>query len=599
MKKVKFNITIILFFLFVSVFVILVASQLLQDKVKLLKDEKYFSIAKEIKNQTKILIDEKSNATLTIGMSLALDKSIIEALKSGIPSSIKLKEFSSSLRKNSDFKNVWFQIIAKDGKSFYRSWIDKKGDSVLSARVEVVKILKKPEIMSIVSVGKFDMTFKSMVPIYDNGELLGIFEVITHFNSISKNLKNKDINSVILVDKKYKKQLIKPFTKLFIEDYYIANLDADSIYINQIKQKGVKELLTYNTYYEDKVNNNLITIYKLPDINSNPMGYFVLFKKISDIDMSDVEIVIDKIIFLIVFVIIAISIALYYFSNKKIVDEISSQNIRMKKLNDDLLKTLKEQKKLEKQKNEQQHMLFQQSKMASMGEMIGNIAHQWRQPIAIISMWSNNIIADIDMDEVENNSLKNYANNINKQTNHLSQTIDDFRNFFTPNKTETTFIAKNVIDKTMNLLSASLKTHEIEVIENIEDIEITLLENELMQVILNIIKNAKDILVTLSSDSKRFIFINIYKKENSVIIEIKDNGGGIPKKIINKIFEPYFTTKHKSQGTGIGLYMAEAIVKKHLVGKIFAENVEYKYNGEKYNGAQFTIDLPIIKKDLS
>jgi len=195
MKKVKFNITIILFFLFVSVFVILVASQLLQDKVKLLKDEKYFSIAKEIKNQTKILIDEKSNATLTIGMSLALDKSIIEALKSGIPSSIKLKEFSSSLRKNSDFKNVWFQIIAKDGKSFYRSWIDKKGDSVLSARVEVVKILKKPEIMSIVSVGKFDMTFKSMVPIYDNGELLGIFEVITHFNSISKNLKNKDIKN--------------------------------------------------------------------------------------------------------------------------------------------------------------------------------------------------------------------------------------------------------------------------------------------------------------------------------------------------------------------------------------------------------------------
>ena len=596
MRKVKFNISIITVFLIIAIFVVVIANKVLKDKVTSLKNEKYISVAKDIKNQTKLLVEEKRNATLTIGMALALDKNVIDALENKIPSLIKLKEFSKSLRENSDFKNVWFHIITKDGNSFYRSWIDKSGDSVLNARVDIVKILKNPKIMSTVSTGKFDMTFKSIIPIYSKNELLGIFEVITHFNSISKKLEEKDIESVILVDKRYKEQLIKPFTTLFVDDYYVANLDANIKYMNQIKEKGVETFLTYSEFYIDSKSDNLITVYKLPDINNNPMGYFILFKKISDIDMSDVELVIEKMIFFIVLILILIAISLYYLTNKKFVDEISSQNIRMKELNDDLSKTLEEQRKLEKQKDEQQQMLYQQSKMASMGEMIGNIAHQWRQPIAIISMWANNIIADIDMDDIENKSLRKYANNINEQTKHLSSTIDDFRNFFTPNKEKSTFKIKNIVDKTMGLLSASLKTHNIDVIKDIEDIEVTLLENELMQVILNIIKNAKDILVTLPEDSRRLLFINIYKKDKSIVIEIKDNGGGVPKKIIHKIFDPYFTTKHKSQGTGIGLYMTQSIVTKHLDGEVGVINVEYEYNSVNYRGAVFKLVLPLEKK---
>ncbi|QOY52267.1 sensor histidine kinase [Candidatus Sulfurimonas baltica] len=237
-------------------------------------------------------------------------------------------------------------------------------------------------------------------------------------------------------------------------------------------------------------------------------------------------------------------------------------------------------------------LVYQQSKMASMGEMIGNIAHQWRQPIAIISMWANNIIADIDMGNIENEQLRKYANSINAQTQHLSQTIDDFRNFFAPNKEKKTFTLKNSIDKTMSLLTASFKTHSIELIENIEEIEITALENELTQGILNIIKNAKDILVTLPRESRKLIFVNVYKQGNRAIIEIKDSGGGIPENIIDKVFEPYFTTKHKSQGTGIGLYMTESIITKHLHGEISVENSEYDYEGKHYKGAVFAISLP-------
>ena len=256
--------------------------------------------------------------------------------------------------------------------------------------------------------------------------------------------------------------------------------------------------------------------------------------------------------------------------------------------------TLKDKIKDEVLKNRlKDNILFQQSKMASMGEMIGNIAHQWRQPISIIAMWANNIIADIDMDEIDKKDLRLYANNITSQTKQLSQTIEDFRNFFVPNKEKTKFTIQDSINKTMSLLVASFKTHNIEVIENIEDIKVELLENELTQAILNIVKNSKDIIVTLPEDTKRLIFITVYKDNENLIIEIKDNGGGVPIEIQDKIFEPYFTTKHKSQGTGIGLYMTNTIITKHLGGKLILENEKYEYQGESYIGAKFKAVLPL------
>ncbi len=248
---------------------------------------------------------------------------------------------------------------------------------------------------------------------------------------------------------------------------------------------------------------------------------------------------------------------------------------------------------LEKEAIEKERILFQQSKLASMGELLSNIAHQWRQPIAIISMWANNIIVDLDMDEVDNENLRKYTNNINNQTHHLSQTLDDFRNFFAPNKEKTTFELKDIIDNMINLLMVSFDTNNIEVIKNIQDIQTTILENELKQALLNILKNAKDIVSTLPKESKKLIFINIYTIKTEVIIEIIDNGGGIPEDIMEKIFEPYFTTKHKSMGTGIGLYMTQSIITKQLHSEIFVENVEYKHEDISYTGAKFTIKLPM------
>ena len=274
-------------------------------------------------------------------------------------------------------------------------------------------------------------------------------------------------------------------------------------------------------------------------------------------------------------------------------NQVSNRNKELLQLNlslEDIVQArTKELSEANKQKDE---LLLKQSKMASMGEMIGNIAHQWRQPIAIISMWANNIIADIDMEEIENENLRKYANNINEQTQYLSQTIDDFRNFYIPNKDANSFTLRSSVDKTMSLLAGSFKAHNIEVMENIEDIEIIALENELTQSLLNIIKNAKDVLVnTPLENRRRLLFIDIYKEDNSVVIEIKDSGGGIEEDILNKVYEPYFTTKQKTEGTGIGLYMTESIVTKHLNGEIIVLNEEYEYDEEKYKGAKFRIKL--------
>lgn len=595
----KINKHLIITFFSLFFVTILIANYFLKIKIETLKNEKYILTSKRIQNETKTLISEKKNATLAIAVALSFNKTIKSKLKNNKTDLVELKELSASLKKHTDFKNVWFQIITKDGISFYRSWIKKHGDSILNARLDIQEVLKNPKIMSTISTGKFDMTFKSMAPIYENNELLGIVEVITHFNSIAKKILKKGIEPIIIVDKKYKEQLKNPFTKLFIEDYYIANLNVNKKYIDLLKSKTVEHFINFSkSYHINKESNNLITLYKLPDIHGDKMGYFILFKKLDEIDMSDIYIVKEKLFFYIFSIMILLATTFYYFANKKFIEEISSKNIEMKKLNEQLSKAIKNQIQIQEQKDKQQDILFQQSKMASMGEMIGNIAHQWRQPIAIISMWANNIIADVDMQEINLVELKKYATKINEQTSHLSQTIDDFRNFFLPNKEKQTFTLKNSIDKTINLLSASFKAHNIEVIKEIEDVEITTLENELTQALLNIIKNSKDVLVKLDTKTKKLIFIKIYTDKEYLIIEIIDNGGGVPKEIKHKIFEPYFTTKHKSQGTGIGLYMTSAIINKHLNGKIYADNITYDFNSNKYKGAKFKIVLPLDSQTL-
>jgi signal transduction histidine kinase len=242
---------------------------------------------------------------------------------------------------------------------------------------------------------------------------------------------------------------------------------------------------------------------------------------------------------------------------------------------------------------EKEKLLVQQSKMALMGEMIGNIAHQWKQPLSLISM--SNALIQMDRTkaiDVEEKELDVAIENIDNSVQHLSETIDDFRNFFRPSKEKKFFNITKIFEKTFKLIDSQFKNNLVVLHTDIKEVQGFGYENELLQVIINILKNAKDEFVKKSSNTKRLLFINTYEEDKKLIIKIRDNAGGIPKEYLDKIFEAYFTTKSDSEGTGIGLYMSKQII-KGMNGKLKVSNVEYEFEDEKYIGAEFIISIPI------
>jgi len=259
-----------------------------------------------------------------------------------------------------------------------------------------------------------------------------------------------------------------------------------------------------------------------------------------------------------------------------------------------LNKKLNEKVKIEIQKNiEKNKILSEQSKMAAMGEMLGNIAHQWRQPLSAISTAATGAKLQKEMDCLSDHQLNSTLTTINDSAQYLSQTIDDFRGFYNPkNNIEKEFYIDKTLKKAFNLVSSQFISNNIKIIQNIEDYKLVSIENKLLQVLINILNNARDALIKVENQ-KRYIFIDTYKNDNNIVIEIKDNALGISENIIDRVFEPYFTTKHKSQGTGIGLYMSKKIMKKHLNGTISVTNEKYSYEGIDYTGAKFVLDINI------
>lgn len=217
-------------------------------------------------------------------------------------------------------------------------------------------------------------------------------------------------------------------------------------------------------------------------------------------------------------------------------------------------------------------MLIAQSRLAAMGEMIGMIAHQWRQPLNIISMNANNMILDITLDELDISEVEEYSHNIQIQTENLSKTIDDFRNFFKPDKSIVKIKLQDIIKETYKIVKDNLRSNDIAFNTSYKsESEIDACPRELMQVFVSIINNSKDAIIQKKHKDAK-IDVNIYEDENYVITDICDNGGGIDMEILPKIFDPYFTTKDETMGTGLGLYMSKMIIDNHFNGSIEAYN---------------------------
>ena len=284
----------------------------------------------------------------------------------------------------------------------------------------------------------------------------------------------------------------------------------------------------------------------------------------------------------------------YIEFNKQKIDEFEflAQTVQVQRnelidLNKNLSKKIKEE--LEKTQTIEKK-LFESDKLAAMGEMIGNISHQWRQPLSVISTIASGIVVNQKFNMLNLDHLESDMNNIVLQTKYLSNTIDDFRNFIKNTNVKSTFTITHLLDKLTSLTSSLLKNHNITLVKEINDsFELNAYENELIQALLNIINNSKDAIVSKKELTSRYIFINSRYLSNKKQLIIYDNGGGIEEKNMDKIFEPYFTTKHQSLGTGIGLHMTYNILVLKHKAEIEVSNYKYTYNDEYHSGAKFII----------
>ena len=377
--------------------------------------------------------------------------------------------------------------------------------------------------------GKFDEEWHLSVGVRnDDTHLLNIFEKLV--NSITEETKQKIISKYINI--KYEKSIdYKLFWSIIIFLILVLLLIIFTYilqrkYLNKVK-KVKKEIEVLNSSLEKKVK-----------------------KRTMELELSNKELVL--------------------------------KTLELEELNNNLDIKIKEE--IDNRKKQEQ-LLIHQSKLAEMGEMISMIAHQWRQPLSALGTIVQNIHLRYTLGKLDKEYIDNQKLLSNALTQKMSKTIDDFRNFFKPNKKKQVFSIKDAINQTIFLIDDSFKSNDIKIkCEILNDLSIYGYESELSQVLLNILTNAKDAFIENNTEYP-IIEIKTKKVQTHIKIIISDNAGGISKSIINKIFDPYFTTKTSCNGTGLGLYMNKIIVEENMQGQISVKNLK--------SGVQFTIFIPI------
>lgn len=271
-------------------------------------------------------------------------------------------------------------------------------------------------------------------------------------------------------------------------------------------------------------------------------------------------------------------------TNIQLENRVKERTSELENLNETLDQRIKEEVQ---QRHKQEDMLIHQSRLAAMGEMIGNIAHQWRQPLNALGLTIQNIQTAYENNYLNEDYINRTIQKSRRLTAQMSRTIDDFRDFFQPEQHKENFNLKKCILHSVEIVEASFRNYaiNIEILVD-ENISINGYSSQFSQVILNILNNAKDALIENREQNRQ---ITIATNENDDIIElfIEDNGGGIKEEIVDKIFDPYYTTKEQGKGTGIGLYMSKMIIEKNMQGVLSISNVE--------DGAKF--DIKIYKEN--
>jgi signal transduction histidine kinase len=531
----------------------------------------------------------------------------VSALQSELQNAFK-KEYK--LLKNEGVDNLHFHT--KDNYSFLRFHnLKRNGDDLSKIRKTVVHVNKFKKPVHGFEVGRFHNGYRFVYPLFDltNGNHLGSVEIsfglkyfVMEFIETLDVLSNFRIKKEI-VDRKYDKDSIEKLYKVGrIENYY-SQKDILSL-IHKDKRTKIKTLKADIKTIENGVSHvekgNTISLF---DYKSRTLITFIpVFNNVTKevcgfttIRSNDKYIYNKRInTFFILLLIAFISLfSLYYIYRKstqhKEIQELLQNEVDKKtKELQDINNNLEEKVKEEVDKNIKHELkIYEQSKLAGLGDMIGNIVHQWRQPLSSMSALTSALLYKNELKILKEDDMNNDLEKVLVKIQYLSETIETFRNYLKEEKVKRTVVLQDRIELSASITEISLKDNHIDLIKNyksVEPIKVSIVIGELSQVIINIINNAKDALIE-KKVKEPWINISLETTDKTAIVTIEDNAGGIPEHVMPKIFDQYFTTKDESIGTGLGLHMSYKIITDSLDGKLYVKNSQ--------NGAKFFIELPI------
>jgi signal transduction histidine kinase len=489
--------------------------------------------------------------------------------------SVLSQEYKFMHAENSFIKTLYY--VNQNNICQYRAHNpEKKGDDVSCHMPIIEETNDTKEHLNMFDAGEYGVYYRITAPILYNNVHYGVLELGVDFKLFVRKFEQivEDAQGILLV----KNAQVSKKSKLPEYQGYRVITNDTNVDINQVDMSQDELKIGDKYYYIDKNfdirgigKKEIARVLFLIDITKYKKEYFDSIVK-------------ESIIFAISSILI---LAIFYFSFKLYRKELEkkSQEARKKdqyikeKLQDEVDQRVKELKN-------QERIMLEQSKLAIMGEMIGMIAHQWRQPLSHITLTLGSYMTIYQMNgELSKEQLDDMDTKIHERVEYLSGTIDGFRKFFQPNEEKEIVEVEYIINKSIEFVEYSLNDLEIKVTKDIEcDAKLNIYLSNFIQTMINIIKNAEDALID-NRENDREISIKCFEKDNRVNILIKDNAGGIPEDIIAKIFEPYFSTKSKNS-SGVGLYMCKMTVDKHLDGLLTAYNED--------DGAVFKIELPTV-----
>ncbi|MEA3553456.1 MAG: ATP-binding protein [Campylobacterota bacterium] len=537
----------------------------------------------------------------------------------------KLKN-TYELLKSYNIKQLHFHLPSNESfLRFHRP--NRFGDNLTNVRETIKYSNDNKEQIDGFEEGRIYNGYRFVYPLSYDGKHIGTVEV--SFSTLVMSLEmvsNYKVITQFLISKEVVGQKVfddekSNYVKSPLEDFYIEKksakvlADINNINIAEPLSKKTNKIVKNRGFDNDSFSiydtyrKNIVTFIKVKNpINRSVVGILVV--------QSDASYIVNKnrnfyIVMFFSILLITVGLLLIYKElEQKYKFRIEAEkerkiNKKLQKLNDEVKESRNEVEKLNeglelKVKDEvhknvlAQEKLFKSEKMASMGEMIGNIAHQWRQPLSVISTVASGIQLQQEHKILTDELLLNSCEQIIENTQNLSDIINNFSDFIEKDRERELFSLKSNLNRFMSLIVGSLKHDHINIVLDVDDddIKIDAYPSELIQCYMNIYNNSNEAFHHNTIDD-RVILINVIKDDSKLCIIFQDNAGGIKDDILPKIFEPYFTTKHQSQGKGLGLHMTYNLIVNGMGGTIEASNKHFEYKSKENYGVEVKIILPV------